>query len=223
MTSPSSLHIDWQALETILLDMDGTLLDRHFDDYFWEKYVPKCYASQNHLSVKEAQAFLLAKYKAREKTLDWTDLDYWSDTLDLDIPALKMKIQHLIQVHPFVTSFLSFCQKQRKKIYLVTNAHSKTLRLKIEKTAIGKYFDRVICSQEIGCPKEDAIFWRYLDKVIDYDPKTTLLADDTEAVLQAAQKANIRWLVFVARPSSSMPPFFSQAFPSILYFRELMP
>jgi FMN phosphatase YigB (HAD superfamily) len=222
MTSPSSLHLDWQSLETIFLDMDGTLLDRHFDDYFWEKFVPKCYAAKYHLPVPEAQTILLSMYKAREKTLDWTDLDYWSDALGLDIPALKMKVQHLIQVHPFVTSFLSFCRKQHKKIYLVTNAHSKTLRLNIDKTALGKYFDRVICSQEIGCPKEDAIFWRYLRKVIDYDPLTTLLADDTESVLLAARKVHIRWLIFVARPSSSIPPAFSNTFPSILYFRELM-
>ncbi|MEJ2689443.1 MAG: HAD hydrolase-like protein [Deltaproteobacteria bacterium] len=222
MTPSSLVRIDWQSLETIFLDMDGTLLDRHFDDYFWETFVPKCYAAKHHLPVQEAQAILLAKYKAREKTLDWTDLDFWSETLGLDIPALKMKIQHLIQVHPFVTSFLSFCRKQHKKIYLVTNAHSKTLRLKIDKTALGKYFDRVICSQEIGCPKEDPIFWRYLDKVINYDPLTTLLADDTESVLLAAQKANIRWLIFVARPSSSIPPAFSKKFPSILYFRELI-
>lgn len=223
MTSSSSLHLDWQSLETILLDMDGTLLDRHFDDYFWERFVPKCYAAKHHLPLQEARATLLAMYKAREKTLDWTDLDYWSETLGLDIPALKTKIQHLIQVHPFVIAFLSFCREQGKKIYLVTNAHSKTLRIKIDKTAIGSFFDRIICSQEIGCPKEDAIFWRYLDKVIDYDPRTALLADDTEAVLLSAQKASVRWLVFVARPSSSSPPVYSPTFPSILYFRELMP
>ena len=219
VTSP---HIDWVSLDSIFLDMDGTLLDRHFDDYFWEKFVPKIYANKHHLSVRDAQAALLSLYKAREKTMDWTDLDYWSDNLGLDIPALKMKIQHLIQVHPFVTAFLSFCRQKHKRIYLVTNAHSKTLRIKMEKTAIGKYFDRVICSQEIGCPKEDVRFWQYLGKVIDYNPRTTLLADDTEAVLQAAQMANIRWLVFIARPSSSIPPIFSKAFPSILYFRELM-
>jgi len=150
MTSPSSLHLDWQSLETIFLDMDGTLLDRHFDDYFWEKFVPKCYATKYHLPVEEAQAVLLKKYKAIEKTLDWTDLDYWSDALGLDIPTLKLKIRHLIQIHPFVIAFLSFCRKNHKNLYLVTNAHSKTLQIKMARTAIGKYFDRIICSQEIG-------------------------------------------------------------------------
>ena len=222
-SSPNKLKIDWSKFDTILLDLDGTLLDRHFDDYFWAKYVPKCYAAKQKIPLQEAEKFLGAMYKSKEQTLDWTDLDYWSDTLGLDIPALKGKIQHLIQVHPFVLSFLSFCQSRKKKVYLVTNAHSKTLQIKMAKTSIGKYFDRVICSQEIGCPKEDPIFWRYLQKVIHYDSKTTLLADDTESVLFSAQQAKIRWLIYVARPSSSIPPYFSKAFPSILYFRELLP
>ena len=222
-SSSAKLPIDWSSLDTILLDMDGTLLDRHFDDYFWANFVPKYYAARHKMPLHEAQKFLLGKYKERENTLDWTDLDFWSDTLALDIPALKIKLQHLIQVHPFILSFLSFCRKRKKKIYLVTNAHSKTLRIKMAKTSIGKYFDRVICSQEIGCPKEDPSFWRYLHKVTPYAPKSTLLADDTESVLFSAQQAEIHWLIFVARPSSSIPPYFSKTFPSILYFRELLP
>lgn len=222
-SSPTQLPIDWSSLDTILLDMDGTLLDRHFDDYFWAKFVPKYYAARHKMPLQEAQTFLLGIYKEKEKTLDWTDLDFWSDTLALDIPALKVKLQHLIQVHPFVLAFLSYCLERNKKIYLVTNAHSKTLRIKIAKTSIGKYFDRVICSQEIGCPKEDPNFWQYLQKVIHYTPENTLLADDTESVLLSAQEAKIRWLIYVARPSSSIPPYFSKKFPSILYFRELMP
>ena len=215
--------VDWEKINTVLLDMDGTLLDRHFDDYFWETFVPEVYASKNELAVHEAKKRLLEMYRAREKTLDWTDLDFWSDSLGLDIPSLKMRIQHLIQVHPFVASFLSFCRNEGKKIYLVTNAHSKTLQIKMQKTALGSYFDRVICSQEIGCPKEHPAFWRYLGRVISYEPEKTLLADDTEAVLIAAEQLGIRWLILVARFSSTAPPASSPRFPSILYFKELMP
>jgi len=209
-------------VETVLLDMDGTLLDRHFDDYFWETYVPEVYASKNDLNLNTAKQKLLEMYRSREKTLDWTDLDFWSDSLGLDIPSLKLRVQHLIQVHPFVLSFLAFCRREGKKIYLVTNAHSKTLQIKMQKTAIGSYFDRVVCSQEIGCPKEDPLFWQYLLKVIHYEPEKSLLADDTEPVLIAAKKMGIQWLVYVARPSSSLSPSFSEKFPSILYFNDLM-
>jgi FMN phosphatase YigB (HAD superfamily) len=212
----------WPSLETVMLDMDGTLLDRHFDDYFWEKYVPKYYAEKNNLSLADAKKVLLDKYKTREKTLDWTDLDYWSESLGLNIPALKVKVQHLIQVHPFVTSFLSFCRRENKTVYLVTNAHSKTLQIKMRKTALGRYFDRVVCSQEVGCPKENPLFWKYMQRITSYDPQKSLLADDTEAVLLSAREAGIKWLVYVARPSSSRPPEYSRIFPSILYFRELI-
>ncbi len=30
----------------VLLDMDGTLLDKYFDDYFWEHLLPEKYAEK---------------------------------------------------------------------------------------------------------------------------------------------------------------------------------
>nr|MDA8160407.1 haloacid dehalogenase [Desulfobacteraceae bacterium] len=119
--------IPWSEVDTVLLDMDGTLLDKHFDDYFWEHFVPEIYARENGIEEREARKKLLDTYRAKEGTLDWTDLDYWSEQLGLDIPALKLKIDHLIQVHPYVIEFLEFLQKSPRGVYLVTNAHGKTL------------------------------------------------------------------------------------------------
>lgn len=33
------INIAWQEVDTVLLDMDGTLLDLAFDNYFWQKLV----------------------------------------------------------------------------------------------------------------------------------------------------------------------------------------
>ena len=41
---------DWENIETVLLDMDGTLLDLHFDNHFWLQHVPVCYAEKHGLS-----------------------------------------------------------------------------------------------------------------------------------------------------------------------------
>jgi HAD superfamily hydrolase (TIGR01509 family) len=212
----------WDKIDTILLDMDGTLLDKHFDDYFWEHYVPEIFAEKNDLTPLEARKELLARYKNIEGTLAWTDLDYWSEKLGLDIPALKLKINHLIQVHPYVIDFLNYCLTIEKKVHLVTNAHSKTLDIKMRKTDIGSYFDRIICSQDIGLPKEDPKFWLRLESILGYDKKRTLLADDNENVLQAAQVYGIEVLIFVARPSSRAEILYSERFPSIVYFKELI-
>ena len=224
MPTTIQIHPDfsWSAIDTILLDMDGTLLDKYFDDYFWEEYVPRIFAEQNRMSPEQARKELLKRYQAVESTLQWTDLDYWSEQLGLDIPELKCKVDHLIQVHPFVIDFLQFVRKSGKKVHLVTNAHSKTLEIKIRKTAIGPWFDRIVCAEEVGEAKEHPAFWDKLEGILNYDRKRTLLADDTAKVLRSAKAYQMGFLIFVARPSSRLPVRYSPEFPSIVTFDELI-
>jgi len=220
--APIQPQFSWSGIDTVLLDMDGTLLDKYFDDYFWEEYVPTVFAEVNDLSPEEAHTTLLARYQRVESTLQWTDLDYWSEQLQLDIPELKCRIDHLIQVHPYVIDFLKFTQSIGKDIHLVTNAHSKTLEIKMRKTALGPWFTRIICSEEVGEAKEHPEFWGNLEKMLGFDKERTLLADDTLKVLRSARDAGIRHLIHVARPSSRLPVQFSREFPSITYFKELI-
>jgi putative hydrolase of the HAD superfamily len=213
----------WDEIDTVLLDMDGTLLDKHFDDYFWEVYVPEHYSLLHDISLEEARKELLTRYRKVENTLEWTDLEYWSHELGLDIPELKMRVNHMIGVHPYVVEFLEFCLTARKKLYLITNAHSRTLNIKLEKTSIGPWFDRVVCAEEVGIAKEDPKFWQKLQDMLGFDPRRTLLADDTEKVLRSADTYGMGHLVYVARSSSRRPARYSAVYPSIDYFKELMP
>jgi len=212
----------WQDIETVLLDMDGTLLDKHYDDYFWEQYVPEVYSQKEGISIPRARQVLLEKYRSREGTLDWTSLDYWSEQLDLDIPALKLQVEHLIQVHPYVVEFLEYCRKIEKKLYLVTNAHNKTLDIKMNKTALRGHFDRIVCAEEVGVAKEDPVFWEGLREIIPYRRAATMLAEDTAKILHSAKEYGIAYLVYVARPSSSKGVSHENDFISIEYFNELM-
>lgn len=215
--------IDWNTIDTILLDMDGTLLDRHFDDHFWLEHVPKRWAARNGMSLDYARKHLHALFKSQENTLNWTDLDYWSDRLHLDIPLLKKEIENLIAVHPFVVEFLLFLKQHHKSVWLVTNAHSKTLDLKLKKTLIGPYFDGTISAHQVGLPKEDDGFWRELQKFISYDPARTLLGEDSETNLATAERFGISYLVYVSRYSSAIQPKASRKFMSINYFNQLIP
>ncbi|RPH41223.1 MAG: haloacid dehalogenase [Desulfobulbaceae bacterium] len=212
----------WEDIDTVLLDMDGTLLDKYFDDYFWEHFVPEVFAVANNLMVEQARNLLLDRYKKVESTLQWTDLDYWSEQLGLDIPELKCRIDHLIQVHPYVIDFLVYINTLGKKVHLVTNAHSKTLAIKLRKTSIGPYFSRIVCAEEVGEAKEQPIFWKKLEQMLGFDKERTLLAEDTAKVLHSARLYGMAQLIFVARPSSQKPVSYSPDYPSITYFNELI-
>jgi len=215
--------IDWNEIDTVLLDMDGTLLDRHFDDHFWLEHVPKRWAAHNQTSVEHAKEHLYTLFKSQENSLNWTDLDYWSDRLKLDIPLLKLEVEHLIAVHPYVVDFLQFLKQQRKAVWLVTNAHSKTLDLKMKSTSIGPYFDGIISAHQVGLPKEDDGFWGLLQNFIKYSPHRTMLGEDSEANLTTAERFGIRYLIYISRYSSMVTPRQSEKFHTIEYFNRLIP
>ena len=202
--------------------MDGTLLDKYFDDYFWEHLLPEKYAEIHNITFGRAKEELMKKYKVHEGTLNWTDLDFWSNQLKIDIPAMKEQIKHLIEVHPHVENFLRMLGKEKKKVFLVTNAHYKSIDLKFKKTLIGKYFDAVLTSFDAGYPKEDIKFWEVAEKRLGFDKGKTLFIDDTEEILKAAKKFGIKYILYKARANSKVKPGRSNDFMHIIDFDELL-
>src|SRR5450631_3096973 len=77
--------IDWPAIDTVLLDMDGTLLDLRFDNWFWQELIPLRYAAANGLSMEETHELLAPKFVAVKGTLQWYCIEHWTRELNLDI------------------------------------------------------------------------------------------------------------------------------------------
>ena len=215
--------IAWEKIHTVLLDMDGTLLDLHYDNHFWLEHVPRRYAEKNALSLAAAKNELLGRYKNAEGTLDWYCIDYWTRELGLDIPQLKEEVDHLIAIHPHVIDFLDAVRATGRRMVLVTNAHGKTIELKFRRTQLGEHFDAVVCSHDFGLPKERAEFWERMQAVEPFDKTTALLVDDSLPVLRAARAYGIAQLLAVRRPDSKQPEKLTGEFPAILSFREVMP
>lgn len=215
--------LPWPKIHTVLLDMDGTLLDLRFDNHFWRELVPERYAERHGLSLAQARAEVKARTQAIEGTLNWYCLDYWTQDLALDIVALKREIEHLITLHPYVLQFLDVLRAASKRVVLVTNAHQDSLALKMEKTRLTGYFDAMVCAHDLGLVKEQSEFWPRLRTVEPFDPATTLLVDDNPTILRTAQGYGIAHLVSVLRPDSADPPRIPEGFPAIQDFSELLP
>ena len=215
--------IDWRGIDTVFLDMDGTLLDLHFDNHFWLEHVPRQYAGRHGMALDEARRVLREKYEAITGTLDWYCIDYWSDALELDIATLKRDIEHLIAVRPGVERFLLALKDSPKRVVLVTNAHQKSLALKMENTGLERYFDALLCSHDFGLPKEDPAFWDAVEEKFPYDRARTLLIDDSASVLESARQAGIGHLLSIRQPDSKLPPRDELPFPAVNDLSELLP
>jgi len=214
--------LNWQEIDTVFLDMDGTLLDLRFDNHFWKEFVPLKFAEKEGLSIEHAKAHLVPRFKSKEGTLDWYCLDYWSESLQLDIAGLKAELAELIAVLPHVGEFLEKIKQSPQRVVLVTNAHRDSLDLKMEKTGLQSYFDDLVSSHDFGLPKEHADFWHRLQQKHPFEKHNTLLIDDSLAVLNSARDYGIAHLVSISRPDSGLPKKEIVDFPAIEDFRELM-
>ena len=96
----ASLHVPWEQIDDVLLDMDGTLLDRHFDNFFFEEELPRRYASMHGLSFDDSRDRLMAMYRSVEGELAWTDLHYWSERVGIDVVAMHKELDHMMGFLP---------------------------------------------------------------------------------------------------------------------------
>lgn len=212
---------NWQKIDTVLLDMDGTLLDLHFDNYFWLQHLPARYAKHHGLSEEAALAELNKSFVGLRGTLNWYCLDFWSELTDLPVAALKREVQHKIGFRPHVQDFLSTLKAHGKRTVIVTNAHRDSVDLKMERTGLDKLVDRVISSHDYREPKESLAFWQHLHRDEAFTPARTLLIDDSQAVLESAAQWGIGWLLTIFHPDSQKTPNTDSRFPGIHHFNEL--
>jgi putative hydrolase of the HAD superfamily len=213
----------WHDIDTVLLDMDGTLLDLHFDNYFWLHYLPERYAETHRVSLETAKSRLHAHYKAHHGTLNWYCLEFWGDSLQMNIRALKEEVKHLIKIRPFVVEFLRRLREHGKRLILITNAHPQSLDLKLEVTHIDQWLDMVISSHQLQYPKEEQAFWQCLMIREQFDPARTLFIDDSPRILQSALDFGVRHVLGIRHPDSQQAPCDLSPFPAIDHFDELLP
>jgi HAD superfamily hydrolase (TIGR01509 family) len=193
----------WDQIDTVLLDMDGTLLDLRFDNYFWLEVLPVHYAQRHDLSLEAARAQLTPLFVAKQGSLDWYCIDFWTRELSLDIAQLKREVREHVRFLPGAERFLQTLHERGLDPVLVTNSHRGVLEIKTGQTGVARYFRRIVSSHDLGVPKERSEFWTLLQAQLAYDPARCLFVDDSLAVLNAARAHGIGQIFAISRPDST--------------------
>ena len=212
-----------RPLSAIVLDMDGTLLDLHFDDQVWNHRLPQIIAARRACSLETARDEVATTIAGARGTLNWYCLDYWGALFDVSIHAIERELAGLVRARPGTREFLQHVAERGIRTILATNAHPRSLAHKLERTGIDRYFSVIRSAHPYGHPKEDDAFWQALAADVGLDPSTSLFVDDNVAVLDAARRFGIAELYGVHRPSSSGVWRDYAAYPAVDSLEELIP
>jgi len=215
--------ISWNSIDTVLLDMDGTLLDLEFDNVLWNQRLPERYAARHGVTATQARAALEREFASTRHSLQHYCLDYWARFTDLDLLQLHRDLTPLIRYRAHAASFLARLRASGRRVLLVTNAHRQGLAIKDHATGLTARVDHAVSSHDYRAPKEAAEFWQRLDAQHPFDRQRTLLIDDNGAVLAAAAAHGIAHLVTVTQPDSSRPPRTQLDYTAFNGFDEVMP
>ena len=194
--------------------MDGTLLDLHFDNYFWCEFLPRHYAEVNQMDLTQVHQEVFSRYHQHRGTLKWYCVDHWSQQLNLNLAELKQQHQDRIRWRPHAEAFLQWLQPQCP-LYLVTNAHRSSLDIKCAMTGLDQYFTHVISSHDFQAPKESLAFWQALQTQYSFDPATSLFIDDNCDILTTAQRFGLGHLYSIDQPDSQVAPRQRLPFPTL--------
>ncbi|MBF7730062.1 GMP/IMP nucleotidase [Pseudomonas sp. N040] len=215
--------LPWDEIDTVLLDMDGTLLDLHFDNHFWLSHLPQRYAEHHGISPQQAADELLPLFRQHAGQLNWYCTDFWSRELQLPVSELKREVAHLIALRPDADTFLAALRAAGKRVALITNAHRDSLSLKLERVELAPYFERLISSHDYGFAKEDQQFWFALQQDFGFVPGRTLFIDDSLPILRSARDYGIAHLLAVRQPDSRKPEKDTEEFAAVTDYRALLP
>ena len=203
--APQASRPDWSRIDTVLLDMDGVILDLAFDNRFWLQVIPAAYAAANNMSATQASEHLRPWFTETAGTLEWYCLDFWTAKLGLDLAALKHAERDHVRYLPGAEAALTGLRQHTNRLALATNAHRGVLAVKQAKTGLCDYLDAAHSSHDFGAPKEDQAFWAALQTAEGFDPARTLFVDDSLAVREAARVFGIGQVWGVSQPDSTQP------------------
>ena len=181
----------------ILSDLDGVILDLAYDIKFWELWLPEQVANQTNKSIEETKAEIMAEIDIQRGTLNFYDLNYWDDLLNVDCMQIFIEKTERCSYLGGSYEALQRLSTLKNPKYILTNGDPRIQEYKAETQNFLEFFDSIFYSMHVGYPKESKEFWALARHNLNLDFEDTIFIDDDFKVVTAAAKAGIKQVAWI--------------------------
>jgi len=169
----------------VSLDLDGTIVNRDYVDYFWLELVPTLYAERHGLSLEEAKKEVQRQYdEIGPKDLRWYNPQYWFQRFGLDSGMLSWALEEAGRFVKPYRDALEFVEAAQGKAQLVlsTSASREFIGIVFARVPeLAPVFTHVFSStSDFSLPGKPPEFYKAVLKQLEAEPSELVHAGDDE-------------------------------------------
>ena len=183
----------------ILSDLDGVILDLAYDKKFWELWLPEQVTRQTNKSIEEAKAEIMTEIDIQRGTLNFYDLNYWDDLLNVDCMQIFQEKEERCSYLAGSYEALQRLSTLKNPKYILTNGDPRIQEYKAETQNFLEFFDSIFYSMHAGYPKESKEFWALARHNLNLEFEDAIFIDDDLKVVSAAAKAGIKQVAWITQ------------------------
>jgi putative hydrolase of the HAD superfamily len=181
----------------ILSDLDGVILDLAYDKKFWELWLPEQVTRQTNKSIEEAKAEIMTEIDIQRGTLNFYDLNYWDDLLNVDCMQIFQEKEERCSYLAGSYEALQRLSTLKNPKYILTNGDPRIQEYKAETQNFLEFFDSIFYSMHAGYPKESKEFWALARHNLNLEFEDAIFIDDDLKVVTAAANAGIKQVAWI--------------------------
>ena len=207
--------IKLNSTTAILLDLDGVILNLEYDIKFWESWLPDQVANQSNRILEEIKAEIQAEIDIQKGTLNFYDLNYWDNLLNVDCMKIIKEQEEKCSYLEGSYEALQRLSTLNNRMHIVTNGDPRVQEYKAETQNFLEFFDSIFYSMRAGYPKEEKEFWALARHNLNLDFEDAIFIDDDFKVITAAAKAGIKQVIWITPGKNRILQNRVETFPSL--------